>query len=87
MQHLTAEQVQSQTVRNVNPAVRMVRLSVWLMLLLTTSANFSRRSCFRFSAMRSNTDDCVVIRIPNQGQDSGNNCQRNLLVVKRMLQR
>src|SRR5208283_4540436 len=43
------------TVRKVSPDVRMVRLSVWLMLLLTMSASGSRRKSLMFSRMRSNT--------------------------------
>src|SRR5580700_5694367 len=41
------------TVRKVKPLVRMVRESVWLMDLLTTSANDSLRSKRLFSRMRS----------------------------------
>src|SRR5215469_5033613 len=41
------------TVRNVNPLVRMVRDNVWLIDLLTMSANGSFRSRRLFSRMRS----------------------------------
>src|SRR5437868_11623847 len=41
------------TVRKVKPLVKMVRESVWLMDLLTTSANDSLRSKRLFSRMRS----------------------------------
>src|SRR5271156_2941514 len=41
------------TVRKVRPLVRMVRESVWLMDLLTTSANDSLRNKRLFSRMRS----------------------------------
>src|SRR5208282_5013292 len=52
------------TVRKVKPAVKIVLLKVWLMLLLTMSARFSRRSSLMFSRMRSNTTMVSLLEYP-----------------------
>ena len=54
----------AKTVRNVNPAVRMVRLSVWLILRLTISASRSRRSSLMFSRIRSKTTMVSLFEYP-----------------------
>src|SRR3984893_7421186 len=52
------------TVRKVKPLVKIVRDSVWLMDLFTTSANDSRRSNRLFSRMRSKMTMVSFIEYP-----------------------
>src|ERR1700736_4820649 len=52
------------TVRKVRPLVKIVRDSVWLMDLFTTSANDSRRSNRLFSRMRSKMTMVSFIEYP-----------------------
>src|ERR1035437_6945297 len=54
------------TVRNVRPLVKIVRESVWLMDLLTTSANDSRRSKRLFSRIRSKITMVSFIEYPTK---------------------
>src|SRR6202030_3794327 len=54
------------TVRNVNPLVKRVRESVWLMDLFTTSANDSRRNKRLFSRMRSKITMVSFIEYPTR---------------------
>ena len=45
----------ARTVKNVNPDVKIVRLSVWLMLSFMIVSRASRRRNFKFSRIRSKT--------------------------------